>query len=175
MSQSEFQSLREKAGLSCQDVAEKFGVHLRTIYRWDNGECRPQALALKELREMVSSIILKRNNEAEFRYIDLFAGIGGFRKAFDSIGGRCVFTSEWDKNSRATYQANFECDHDVMGDIREFTADEESLSKIPEHDVLVAGFPCQPFSIAGVSKKNALGRPHGFKCDTQGTLFFDLA
>lgn len=113
--------------------------------------------------------------QAEFRYIDLFAGIGGFRKAFDSINGQCVFTSEWDKNSRLTYQANYECDHEVVGDIREFTQSESTLRSIPEHDVLVAGFPCQPFSIAGVSKKNSLGKAHGFKCDTQGTLFFDLA
>lgn len=175
MSLSEFQSLREKAGLSCMDVAEKFGVNIRTIYRWDKGECRPQQLAIKQLRELVSSIILQRDKEAEFKFIDLFAGIGGFRRAFENIGGRCVFTSEWDKNCRATYQANFDCDHNVYGDIREFTENEEALSKIPEHDVLVAGFPCQPFSIAGVSKKNSMGRPHGFKCDTQGTLFFDLA
>ena len=174
MSQSEFQSLREKAGLSCNDVAEKFGVHPRTVYRWDKGESRPQPLALKQLRELVSSVILERDKKAEFKFIDLFAGIGGFRRAFDSIGGRCVFTSEWDKNCRATYQANFDCDHEVQGDIREFTENEQALSRIPEHDVLIAGFPCQPFSIAGVSKKNALGKPHGFKCDTQGTLFFDL-
>lgn len=112
---------------------------------------------------------------AQFKFIDLFAGIGGFRKAFDSIGGECVFTSEWDKNSRLTYEANYKCDHLFAGDITEYTKDEEHLALIPSHDVLVAGFPCQPFSIAGVSKKNALGRSHGFKCDTQGTLFFDIA
>lgn len=109
------------------------------------------------------------------RFIDLFAGIGGFRKAFDSIGGKCVFTSEWNKSCRMTYQANYISDHPVESDIREFTKDEESLAKIPAHDVLIAGFPCQPFSLAGVSKKNSLGRYHGFKCETQGTLFFDLA
>ncbi len=111
----------------------------------------------------------------KFRFIDLFAGIGGFRKAFDSIGGECVFTSEWDKPCQTTYNANFKSNHQVEGDIREFTKDEESLNKIPKHDVLLAGFPCQPFSIAGVSKKNSLGKLHGFKCETQGTLFFDLA
>lgn len=107
-----------------------------------------------------------------FRFIDLFAGIGGLRLGFQSIGGHCVFTSEWDKYSRRTYQANFRDNHELGGDVREFSADP---SLIPQHDVLLAGFPCQPFSIAGVSKKNALGRPHGFLCDTQGTLFFDTA
>lgn len=107
-----------------------------------------------------------------FRFIDLFAGIGGLRVGFQGAGGRCVFTSEWDKYSRLTYAANFRDNHELGGDVREFSDDP---SKIPEHDVLLAGFPCQPFSIAGVSKKNALGRPHGFLCDTQGTLFFDTA
>lgn len=107
-----------------------------------------------------------------FRFIDLFAGIGGLRLGFESIGGHCVFTSEWDENARKTYALNFRDNHPLGGDIREFSSDPE---KIPEFDVLLAGFPCQPFSIAGVSKKNALGRPHGFLCDTQGTLFFDAA
>ena len=107
-----------------------------------------------------------------FRFIDLFAGIGGLRLGFQQAGGRCVFTSEWDKYSQLTYAANFRDNHQLGGDIREFSSDP---AKIPNHDVLLAGFPCQPFSIAGVSKKNALGRPHGFLCDTQGTLFFDTA
>jgi DNA (cytosine-5)-methyltransferase 1 len=95
----------------------------------------------------------------------------------DNIGGKCVFTSEWDKACRMTYQANYEScrEHKFVGDIRDVTKDEEALATIPDHDLLVAGFPCQPFSIAGVSKKNALGRAHGFRCDAQGTLFFDLA
>ena len=107
-----------------------------------------------------------------FRFIDLFAGIGGLRLGFQQAGGHCVFTSEWDKYSRMTYAANFRDNHELGGDVREFS---ENPNRIPEHDVLLAGFPCQPFSIAGVSKKNALGRPHGFLCDTQGTLFFDTA
>ncbi len=114
---------------------------------------------------------LKAEPEA-FRFIDLFAGIGGLRIGFQGIGGKCVFTSEWDQWSQKTYSLNFPDDHPVSGDIREFSR-EPSL--VPKHDVLLAGFPCQPFSIAGVSKKNALGRPHGFLCDTQGTLFFDTA
>jgi DNA (cytosine-5)-methyltransferase 1 len=107
-----------------------------------------------------------------FRMIDLFAGIGGLRMGLESIGGRCVFTSEWDVNSQKTYALNFPDNHPIAGDIREFS---KAPELIPEHDILLAGFPCQPFSISGVSKKNALGQPHGFLCDTQGTLFFDTA
>ncbi len=109
-----------------------------------------------------------------FRFIDVFAGIGGLRRPFDEIGGRCVFTSEWDRFCEQTYSANFPSgdSHQFVGDIRPYSSLPEM---IPEHDVVLAGFPCQPFSIAGVSKKNALGRPHGFLCDTQGTLFYDLA
>jgi len=107
----------------------------------------------------------------DFTFIDLFAGIGGMRLAFEAAGGRCVFTSEWDDYSRKSYQTNFPNDaHSVAGDITKV-----ELADVPDHDVLLAGFPCQPFSIAGVSKKNALGRPHGFECETQGTLFFDVA
>ena len=110
--------------------------------------------------------------QTAFRFIDLFAGIGGLRLGFEGIGGRCVFTSEWDIWSQKTYALNFRDNHPISGDVREFS---ENPDLVPEHDVLLAGFPCQPFSIAGVSKKNALGRPHGFLCDTQGTLFFDTA
>lgn len=107
-----------------------------------------------------------------FTFIDLFAGIGGCRMGFERAGGECVFTSEWDDYARKTYEANFPAaeGHVFEGDITKVDA-----AKIPDHDVLVAGFPCQPFSIAGVSKKNALGRPHGFLDPTQGTLFFDVA
>ena len=105
-----------------------------------------------------------------FRFIDLFAGIGGLRAAFEATGGECVFTSEWDKSCVQTYEANFPCEHPVVGNIRDV-----DVARVPAYDVLVAGFPCQPFSIAGVSKKNALNMPHGFRCETQGTLFFDVA
>lgn len=122
--------------------------------------------------ETVSPI--DRNPDPTFRFIDLFAGIGGCRLGFERAGGECVFTSEWDRFARQTYEANHPADegseHVFAGDIREVSA-----SEIPDHDVLVGGFPCQPFSIAGVSKKNALGRPHGFQDPTQGTLFFDVA
>lgn len=108
-----------------------------------------------------------RPKRPRFTFIDLFAGIGGFRIAFEKAGGECVFTSEWNEQAQETYQANFgEIPH---GDITAITAE-----GIPSHDILVGGFPCQPFSIAGVSKKNSLGRAHGFKDETQGTLFFDV-
>lgn len=123
-----------------------------------------------------------------FRFVDLFAGIGGIRHGFEAIGGKCVFTSEWNKHAVRTYKANWFCDpheHQFNADIRDITlshhtdvSDSEAQAHIrqhiPQHDVLLAGFPCQPFSLAGVSKKNALGRAHGFACDTQGTLFFDV-
>jgi len=105
-----------------------------------------------------------------FTFIDLFAGIGGTRMALESVGGQCLFTSEWDKYARQTYEANFDVNHKIYGDVREI---DEKL--IPKHDVLVAGFPCQPFSLAGVSKKNSLGKKHGFSCPIQGNLFFDIA
>lgn len=102
-----------------------------------------------------------------FTFIDLFAGIGGFRIAFQNVGGKCVFSSEWDKYAQRTYEANF---GDMpYGDIRKI-----EKQSIPDHDVLVAGFPCQPFSLAGVSKKKSLGRKHGFEDETQGTLFFEI-
>ena len=103
----------------------------------------------------------------DFRFIDLFAGIGGMRLAFEANGGKCVYSSEWNKYSQETYKANFNEEPD--GDITQVEA-----SSIPDHEVLVAGFPCQPFSIAGVSKKNSLGRATGFEDKTQGTLFFDV-
>ena len=108
------------------------------------------------------------NTEAgRFTFIDLFAGIGGMRIAFSRQGGVCVFSSEWDKYAQKTYFDNF----GVLphGDITRIAGDD-----IPDHDILVAGFPCQPFSIAGVSKKNSLGRATGFQDKTQGTLFFDV-
>ncbi|MFH0894775.1 MAG: DNA (cytosine-5-)-methyltransferase [Bacteroidota bacterium] len=104
----------------------------------------------------------------KFKFIDLFAGIGGIRLAFQNLGGKCVYTSEWDPFSKKTYEVNF--GEVPFGDITKINEKE-----IPGHDILLAGFPCQPFSIAGVSKKNALGRKHGFLDETQGTLFFDVA
>ena len=103
----------------------------------------------------------------KFTFIDLFAGIGGMRIAFEKSGGRCVFSSEWNKFSQQTYEANF-------GDVPDGDITKIKAGDIPNHDILVGGFPCQPFSIAGVSSKKALGRKHGFEDETQGTLFFDI-
>ena len=105
--------------------------------------------------------------KSDFSFIDLFAGIGGMRLAFEKNGGHCVYSNEWNKYCQQTYFANFGEQPD--GDITKVNA-----SDIPDHDILVAGFPCQPFSIAGVSKKNSLGRATGFEDKTQGTLFFDV-
>lgn len=103
------------------------------------------------------------------RFIDLFCGIGGFHRAFEKQGGHCVFASDWDKFSQVTYRANFP-NTPLIGDITKV-----EMRDIPEHDVLCAGFPCQPFSLAGVSKKNSLGRKHGFEDERQGNLFFNIA
>jgi DNA (cytosine-5)-methyltransferase 1 len=108
------------------------------------------------------------SGNGKFTFIDLFAGIGGMRLAYQNLGGKCVFTSEWNTYSKKTYEANF--GEVPFGDITKIHE-----ADIPDHDLLLAGFPCQPFSIAGVSKKNALGRAHGFLDETQGTLFFDVA
>ena len=105
--------------------------------------------------------------QSKIRFVDLFAGIGGTRLGFERAGCRCVFTSEWDKFSQITYSHNFK---DVpAGDIKSI-----SDEQIPEFDILIAGFPCQPFSIAGVSKKISLGRKHGFQDEKQGNLFFEI-
>lgn len=112
-----------------------------------------------------------------FKFIDLFAGIGGFHLALESLGGNCVFASEIDEKARETYKEN----HGINpnGDIRAITSPDrpDSIveSQIPDHDILAAGFPCQPFSLAGVSARNALGISHGLLDETQGTLFYDIA
>lgn len=120
----------------------------------------------------IKHLLVKARQEPEsggagFSFIDLFAGIGGMRIAFEAAGGHCVYSNEWNKYSQQTYYANFGVQPD--GDITKVAAD-----TVPAHDILVAGFPCQPFSIAGVSKKNSLGRATGFEDKTQGTLFFDV-
>jgi DNA (cytosine-5)-methyltransferase 1 len=114
-----------------------------------------------------SNIEVPVQDTLPFTFIDLFAGIGGFRIALKELGGKCAYSCEWDKYSQKTYKAWF--DETPHGDIRQVKPKD-----IPDHDVLAAGFPCQPFSIAGVSKKKSLGRAHGFKCEMQGTLFFNI-
>jgi len=170
VSYSEFSSLRTRSGLSIEQIAELVGFSPSALYRWERGETAPRKAAVELLQRMVCEQQAVYRCGTNFRFIDLFAGIGGLRRGFEPLGGQCVFTSEWDRYSQLTYKANYACGHEVAGDITQIAAD-----AIPAHDLLLAGFPCQPFSIAGVSKKNALGRAHGFYCEAQGTLFFDVA
>lgn len=162
-----------------------------TINRWVNGKINNKRLVEVEVKMLKSMLPSQPAHYAKsrFRFIDLFAGIGGIRSGFEAIGGECVFTSEWNNYAVRTYKANWYCDennHIFNSDIRDITlSNQDDITEeqaythidksIPDHDVLLAGFPCQPFSLAGVSKKNSLGRKHGFECDTQGTLFFDVA
>ena len=155
-----------------KEIAEKIGVDTRTVRRWEICASDPPEYLADALQQRIlnTPTVASPKNDL-FSFIDLFAGIGGIRLGFEKHGGKCLFTSEWNPFAQKTYLDNFpEIDgQKIAGDITEI--DETEL---PDHDVLLAGFPCQPFSIAGVSKKNALGRPHGFECTTQGTLFFDV-
>lgn len=157
---------------SPQEIARELGVDSRTVRRWKIRETEPPAYVADAIRQRLLPLGEAPTEEGAFRFIDLFAGIGGLRIPFENLGGRCVFTSEWDSYAQKTYAANF---HDGPGHL--FAGDITGVHEndVPDHEVLLAGFPCQPFSIAGVSKKNALGRPHGFADKTQGTLFFDVA
>ncbi len=169
-SRSEFSLLGERGGLSIKVLSGEVGYSRSTLYRWERRETPAHWAVMSRLQVLARKNVPGEPVWRPFRFIDLFAGIGGMRRGFEAAGGQCVFSCEWDRWSRNTYLANYNCDHDVAGDITKVPAD-----AVPEHDVLLAGFPCQPFSIAGVSKKNALHRPHGFHCEAQGTLFFDVA
>lgn len=161
-----------RSGLSLPEAEAELGISERQIKRYLAGDSRVPKLVRDKVRELARRRIPARP-APEFRFIDLFAGIGGLRLGFEAINGRCVFTSEWDRWSQETYRRNFaeEEDHLMVGDIRPYGADP---TPIPDFDVLLAGFPCQPFSLAGVSKKNSLGRLHGFADEHQGNLFFDI-
>ncbi|TBZ06488.1 DNA (cytosine-5-)-methyltransferase [Rhizobium leguminosarum] len=167
---TDFSILRQKAGLGIPEAADVLGYTERQVYRWEAGENIPRKVILDKLEEVRSKRCGDPSDDHAFTFIDLFAGIGGLRRGFNAIGGKCTFTCEWDKHSQETYRRNYPSDdHEIFPDIRQLREED-----IPLHDVLLAGFPCQPFSLAGVSKKNALNRPHGFACETQGTLFFDI-
>jgi DNA (cytosine-5)-methyltransferase 1 len=152
-------------------IARHLGSSERNVRRWSRRATLPRNASdrVEQLRQLYLPF-LHRPAPGAFSFIDLFAGIGGLRQAFESSGGECVLTCEWDDYAQRTYKANYSSHEDIRGDITAIKAED-----IPDHDVLLAGFPCQPFSIAGVSKKNALGRKHGFLDETQGTLFFDVA
>lgn len=166
-----------RAGIPVEVLADEFGTSVRQVRRYIAGQSNVPKLVAERMAELAAArrSAFAFGGEPAFRFIDLFAGIGGMRIGFEAIGGKCVFTSEWDRYSQKTYRANFPDsgdDHVFAGDIRAYG---EDPSKIPPFDVLLAGFPCQPFSLAGVSKKNSLGRAHGFACEEQGNLFFEIA
>lgn len=153
-----------------REIAALLDYNERQIARWEKGTSEIPVSVLPAIKHAV--LVRKTpadDRTSDFTFADFFAGIGGMRLGFEAAGGRCVFTSEWDHYALKSYVENFGAGHPIAGDITKVNADE-----VPDHDVLLAGFPCQPFSLAGVVKKNALGRPHGFACSTQGTLFFDV-
>lgn len=160
-----------------------------SLKRWHRVTLSPKPLSSQEIACLRDKLPRPGpyHGRYGFTFVDLFAGIGGIRSGFEAIGGECLFTSEWNKHAVRTYKANWYCSprHRFNQDIRDVTlsqrpeiddddAADHIRAHIPAHDVLLAGFPCQPFSLAGVSKKNAMGRAHGFACETQGTLFFDV-
>lgn len=151
--QNEFNRLCEQAGLTHQEASALLSVSDRTIARYANGTGRPTSLAMRVLGDAARSVATGPR-PVSFRFIDLFAGIGGLRVGFQGIGGHCVFTSEWDLNSQKSYALNFRDNHPLAGDIREYA---EQPERIPEHDLLLAGLPSQPFSIARMSQNNSLG------------------
>ena len=155
-----------------EHLAKELGISTRTLRRWERGDtCIPPRVRTDLERITRLSTITTTNGKARsFTFIDLFAGIGGTRLGFEENNGKCIYTSEWNKFSTHTYRSNFPDSHEIVGDITKV-----SEHDIPDHDVLLAGFPCQPFSISGVSKRNSLGIAHGFECNTQGTLFYDIA
>ena len=156
-----------RSSASVGDAASALRISPQSIQRWESGADRSR-LRLSGGRLNDKEVPFQ---SAPYRFADLFAGIGGFRMAFENAGATCVFTSEWNEFASDTYNANFinARDHVFAGDITKVAAPD-----IPDHDILLAGFPCQPFSIAGVSKKNSLGRLHGFLDPNQGNLFFEI-
>ena len=162
----EAQTYRDRAEALISDICDvKFGRP-----KANDGEAAEAPSRQYNLFPDLFSVPFPTPSNPKFTFIDLFAGIGGFRIAMQAQGGRCVFSSEWNQFAQRTYLANF--GEVPFGDITKAS----TKSYIPkEFDVLCAGFPCQPFSIAGVSKKKSLGRETGFQDKTQGTLFFDVA
>lgn len=158
----EIKNKRNALGLTQKDFADALGMGKngdRTLRRWENGESTPSALEYNGIMHFAEKIPFEQNEDnRDFRFIDLFAGIGGIRIPFQELGGKCVFSSEWDKFAQKTYKVNF--GEEPSGDITKIEAKD-----IPDFDILLGGFPCQPFSQAGLKK--------GFS-DTRGTLFFEI-
>ncbi len=115
--ENKFAYLKSKAGFSNDELTKLLGVCLKTIYRWDKGETIPKRTVIEYLEKVINSNTRKEFDE-QFTFIDLFAGIGGLRKGFEVIGGKCIFTSEWDKYAQLTYKANFLGEHEIAGDIK---------------------------------------------------------
>ena len=158
--------LRES--MTRRQLAESLGLSTSTVERWETGKVQPKPVSVPALTELYYGTT--HEDGTDFRTIDLFAGIGGIRRGFASAGGHAVFSSEWNEFSARTYRTNYGFAETMAGDITQVDAND-----IPDCDVVLAGFPCQPFSLAGVSKKRSLGRETGFRDKTQGTLFFDVA
>lgn len=160
------QAKREGLGLTQRAFAVLLGMQdagERTVRGWELGEHNPSLTKLRQIESLPDQAPFRSNfaadpTKANFKFIDLFAGIGGIRYPFQETGGHCVFTSEWDKFSKKTYTANF-------GEVPEGDITQIAASEIPEHDLLLAGFPCQAFSQAGLKR--------GFS-DTRGTMFFEI-
>lgn len=160
-------------GLTQKEFAAALGMGAfgeRTVRRWEAGNTSPSAAECAFINSLghYAPYAQGERLNAPFTYCDLFAGIGGIRLPFQELGGRCIFSCEWDKFAQKTYRMNF--GDTPAGDIRSVAS-----KTISDFDVLLAGFPCQPFSLAGVSKKQSMGRPTGFEDKTQGTLFFEVA
>jgi len=138
-----------------KQLAEILDVDVRTVRRWEVRETDPPTYLSDAIRQRILPLVDESGGENKLRFIDLFAGIGGIRIGFEAHGGKCVFTSEWNKFAQKTYLANFPqtSEHMFVGDITE--VDEKD---IPDHEILLAGFPCQPFSIAGVFQKERFGK-----------------
>lgn len=158
--------LRES--MTRRQLAESLGLSTSTVERWETGKVQPKPVSVPALKELYYGTT--HEDGTDFRTIDLFAGIGGIRRGFASAGGHAVFSSEWNEFSARTYRTNYGFAETMAGDITQVDAND-----IPDCDVVLAGFPCQPFSLAGVSKKRSLGRETGFRDKTQGALFFDVA
>src|SRR5579863_3473102 len=144
---SEIFRLMEAVSPSMDEVARELGCDLSTLYRWKNGQNKPRPAVVKLLRFLAEKGSKVSPRPARFTFIDLFSVIGGMRMGIEAAGGRCIFSCEWDRYARKTYLENFHDgpDHQFPEDIWDVQPPE-----IPPHDLLVAGFPCQPFSIAGV-------------------------